>query len=103
LQIRHSPRDEVSLLPWAREEVFSFVVYYKQRVHAQALEDAARWTGAMIDAALECDGTYYLPYQLHATRAQFAAAYPQADAFRAVKRSVDPSGRLSNTLWQRYL
>jgi FAD/FMN-containing dehydrogenase len=103
VSIRHSPRDEVSLLPWAREEVFSFVVYYKQRAHPQALEDTARWTRAMIDAALKCDGTYYLPYQLHATRAQFAAAYPQADAFRAVKRGVDPAGRLSNTLWQRYL
>jgi FAD/FMN-containing dehydrogenase len=103
VSIRHSPPDQVSMLPWAREEVFSFVIYYKQRTDSQALEDAGRWTRDMIDAALKCGGTYYLPYQLHATRAQFAAAYPQADVFRAVKRKVDPQGRLSNALWQRYL
>ncbi|RST52802.1 FAD-binding oxidoreductase [Variovorax sp. MHTC-1] len=103
VSIRHSPIDEVSMLPWAREEVFSFVVYYKQRTDSQALEDAGRWTREMTDAALKCGGTYYLPYQLHATRAQFAAAYPQADAFRTVKRAADPRGRLSNALWQRYL
>jgi len=62
-----------------------------------------RWTREMIDAALKHGGTYYLPYQLHASAAQFAAAYPPAEAFRAVKRTVDPQGRLSNSLWQRYL
>lgn len=103
VSIRNSPPDDVALLPWAREHVFSFVLYYKQRTDAQGQEDTGHWTRAMIDAALKCHGTYYLPYQLHATPAQFAAAYPQADAFRAVKRAVDPSGRLSNTLWQRYL
>jgi FAD/FMN-containing dehydrogenase len=103
VSIRHSPPDELSLLSWAREEVFSFVVYYKQRTDAQGQEHTGHWTRAMIDAALKCDGTYYLPYQLHATSAQFAEAYPKADAFRAVKRAVDPAGRLCNTLWQRYL
>jgi FAD/FMN-containing dehydrogenase len=103
VSIRHSPRDEVSMLPWAREEVFSFVVYYKQGTDAAAKEAVGRWTREMIEAALKHGGTYYLPYQLHASAAQFAAAYPQVEAFRAVKRTVDPQGRLSNSLWQRYL
>lgn len=103
VSIRHSPRDEVSMLPWAREDVFSFVVYFKQDKDSAALEGVGRWTRDMIDAALKHGGTYYLPYQLHATAAQFAAAYPQAEAFRAVKRAADPQGRLSNSLWQRYL
>ncbi|MGF6350487.1 FAD-binding oxidoreductase [Variovorax sp. W2I14] len=103
VSIRHSPRDEVSMLPWAREEVFSFVVYYKQGTETAAREAVGAWTRDMIDAALKHGGTYYLPYQLHASTAQFAAAYPQAEAFRAVKRTVDPQGRLSNSLWQRYL
>ncbi|MDQ0073131.1 FAD/FMN-containing dehydrogenase [Variovorax boronicumulans] len=103
VSIRHSPRDEVSMLPWAREEVFSFVVYYKQGTETAAREAMGAWTRDMIDAALKRGGTYYLPYQLHASTAQFAAAYPQAEAFRAVKRTVDSQGRLSNSLWQRYL
>lgn len=103
VSIRHSPRDEVSMLPWAREEVFSFVVYYKQGTDVAAMERVGRWTRDMIDAALAQGGTYYLPYQLHASAAQFAQAYPQAESFRAVKRMADPQGRLGNSLWQRYL
>lgn len=103
VSIRHSPGDEVSMLPWAREEVFSFVVYYKQGSGAAAQAAAGAWTRDMIDVALKHGGTYYLPYQLHASAQQFAAAYPQADDVRRVKRCVDPQGRFSNSLWQRYL
>ncbi|XAH24264.1 FAD-binding oxidoreductase [Xylophilus sp. GW821-FHT01B05] len=103
VSIRHSPADADGLLAWAREEVFSLVIYYRQGTGAQAQDAVGVWTRALIDAALACGGSYYLPYQLHATRAQFEAAYPQADAFRAVKRELDPQGRLSNTLWDRYI
>ncbi len=103
VSVRHSPADSTSLLPWAKEEVFSFVVYYKQRTHATARRRVAAWTRAMIDTALAFGGRYYLPYQLHATRAQFDRAYPEAEALRAIKRKVDPSGRFSNELWARYL
>ena len=52
---------------------------------------------------LQHGGTYYLPYQRHATQAQFAAAYPQADRFRATKAVWDPTGRMCNMLWAQYL
>lgn len=103
VSVRHSPADASSLLPWAKEEVFSFVVYYKQRTHAAARRRAAEWTRAMIDTALAFGGRYYLPYQLHATRAQFDRAYPEAEALRAIKRSVDPDGRFTNEMWAKYL
>jgi FAD/FMN-containing dehydrogenase len=103
VSIRHSPADGVSLLPWAREEVFSFVLYYKQRTWPSAREAVARWTRELIDLALEHGGRYYLPYQLHATPDQFARAYPEADRLRRIKRSVDPEGRFSNELWRKYL
>ena len=103
VSVRHSPADATSLLPWAKEEVFSFVVYYKQRTHAAARRRAGAWTRAMIDTALAFGGRYYLPYQLHATRDQFDRAYPEADALRAIKRRVDPAGRFMNELWARYL
>lgn len=44
-----------------------------------------------------------LPYQLHATRAQFDASYPEASELRRVKNLHDPSGKLSNELWRKYL
>ena len=103
VSIRHSPADTLSLLPWARQEVFSLVVYFKQRVHEKAQAQTGAWTRAMIDAALHYGGRYYLPYQLHATRAQFQRAYPEVAQLRRLKQTLDPQGKFSNMLWSRYL
>jgi FAD/FMN-containing dehydrogenase len=103
VSVRHSPPDPLALLPWAKEEVFSFVVYYKQRTHRAAQRDVGAWTRQMIDEALRLGGRYYLPYQLHATREQFDRAYPEAGQLRALKQRVDPAVRFSNELWAKYL
>jgi FAD/FMN-containing dehydrogenase len=103
VSIRHSPADRVSMLPWAREEVFSFVLYYKQRTWTGARERVAEWTRELVELALRHGGRYYLPYQLHASVAQFARAYPEADQLRRIKRAVDPAGKFSNELWRKYL
>jgi FAD/FMN-containing dehydrogenase len=103
VSVRHSQADPVALLPWAKEEVFSFVVYYKQRTYAAAQRQVGAWTRAMIDTALKFEGRYYLPYQLHATSEQFARAYPEAGQLRALKQQVDPEGKFSNELWAKYL
>ena len=103
VSVRHSPRDARSLLTWAPQDVFSFVLYYKQRQSERARRRAADWTRALIDAALANGGRYYLPYRLHATPAQFDQAYPEVEAFRALKARVDPTGKFRNLLWGKYL
>jgi FAD/FMN-containing dehydrogenase len=103
VSVRHSDADRVALLPWAKEEVFSFVVYYKQRTSDTAQRQVAAWTREMIDTALKYGGRYYLPYQLHATKGQFERAYPEAAALRALKAQVDAQGKFSNELWAKYL
>jgi len=103
VSIRHSPKDRVSALPWAPEEVFSFVLYYKQRTWPRARDEVGAWTRELIALALRHGGRYYLPYQLHATVDQFNQAYPEADQLRRTKHQVDPAGKLSNELWRKYL
>lgn len=103
ISVRHAPPDTDAVMAWAREEVFSWVLYYKQGTSTEAQEAVGLWTRALIDLALQHGGTYYLPYQRHATQAQFAAAYPQADRFRATKAVWDPQGRMRNMLWAQYL
>ena len=103
VSIRHSPADQVSMLPWAREAVFSFVLYFKQRTWRAAQESVGRWTRELVELALRHEGRYYLPYQLHASKSQFEAAYPEITQLRLTKRRVDPQGRLSNELWRKYL
>ena len=103
ISIRHSPADTETLLSWAPTEVFSFVLYYKQRVTQQASSDVRTWTRALIDAALRNDGRYYLPYRLDATRSQFERGYPEVHEFATLKARIDPHRRFRNLLWDKYV
>ena len=103
ISIRHSPPDEVSMLKWAPTEVFSFVLYYKQRNTNRARREAKAWTQELIDVALANGGRYYLPYRLHARQFQFEQAYPEVREFVALKKQVDPLGKFQNLLWETYL
>ena len=102
VSIRHATPDPGSLLAWAGEEKFAFVVWYKQRTDAEGRRRVAAWTREMADAALASRGSWYLPYQPHATPEQFARAYPRAPEFFALKRRLDPDNRFRNKLWDRY-
>jgi len=103
VSIRHSPADKTALMAWAPQEVFAFVLYYKQRSTRSASRAVRAWTRELIDAALENGGRYYLPYRLDATRGQFRRAYPESAAFAALKGRIDPRNRFRNLLWDAYL
>ncbi len=102
VSVRHAQQDPGTLLAWARGETFAFVLYYKQRTRDSAINRVAVWTRELIDAAIACGGAYYLPYQPHATDAQFHAAYPRAAELFALKRRLDPTFRFRNVLWDKY-
>jgi len=102
VSIRHALPDSGTYLAWAPNEVFAYVLYYKQRTDPASRREVWRWTRELIDAAVASGGRYYLPYQPVATRAQFAAAYPRATELFAVKRRVDPTGKFTNALWDLY-
>ena len=100
--IRHAPADQETLLAWAKSESYSFVIYYAQETHDAAKAAVGAWTRELVDAALAVGGSFYLPYQIHATRDQFLAAYPRAPEFFAAKRRFDPEAKFSNRLWETY-
>lgn len=102
VSVRHALPDEHTLLSWAPVESFAFVLYYKQRTRENAKSRVAVWTRELIDAALGVGGTYYLPYQPHATAEQFHRAYPRAEELFARKKELDPDFRLRGALWDRY-
>lgn len=102
ISIRHAKKDPGSVMAWAREEVFAFVLYYKQGTGSKDKEKVKQWTQQLIDASLSCGGTYYLPYQIHATREQFLKAYPNAMDFFALKKKYDPDNKFRNKLWDAY-
>lgn len=102
VSIRHALKDPGSLMAWAREEVFAFVVYYKQGTGPDDRAKVGQWTRELIDAVIEVGGAYYLPYQPHATQAQFRKAYPDYERFFSLKKHLDPENRFRNKLWDKY-
>jgi FAD/FMN-containing dehydrogenase len=102
VSIRHAIGDPGAKLAWARGETFAFVVYYKQGTDEAEQAHAATWTRAMIDEVLSVGGTYYLPYQPHATDDQFHRAYPGAIEYFEIKKRYDPTDKFTNTLWDKY-
>jgi FAD/FMN-containing dehydrogenase len=103
VSIRYSRKDPGSLLAWARSEVFAFVIYYKQETSEAARAEVGVWTRELIDAALDQEGSYYLPYQLHATPEQFHRAYPRWPEFLALKHKFDPTNKFRNEFLDKYL
>jgi FAD/FMN-containing dehydrogenase len=102
VSVRHALPDPGSFLAWAPDEVFAFVLYYKQGTDPDAKREVGKWTRELIGAAIQSGGRYYLPYQPVATRAQFALAYPGAKRLFDLKRRVDPANKFTNTLWDLY-
>jgi len=102
ISIRHAEVDPGTMLAWSRGETFALVLYYKQRTRDNARDRVGVWTRELIEAVIGQGGTYYLPYQLHATADQFHRAYPRARDLMALKQRLDPAYRLRNALWDKY-
>jgi len=102
ISVRHAIKDPGTLLAWAKEEVFAFVLYYKQKTTVVEKNKVAIWTRELIEAVISTGGTYYLPYQLHATQEQFLNAYPRAKEFFQLKKQLDPNYTFRNKLWDKY-
>lgn len=102
VSLRHALTDKETYLSWAHEEVFAFVVYYKQETSKEARKNVKEWTKEMTDAILSEGGTWYLPYQPHASLEQFQKGYPEYQKYFDIKEKLDPHYRLTNKLLDKY-
>jgi hypothetical protein len=100
--LRNVYADSDTFLPYAREEVFGFVLFFSQGTSAAAEADMVTLTQKLIAEAERLGGTYYLPYRLHATPAQLARAYPQFSQFLTLKKTYDPQELFQNKFYQHY-
>jgi len=102
VSLRHAYANRESFLSWANEEVFAFVIYYKQGTDKKSREEVKQWTLEMTDAILSENGTWYLPYQPHATITQFKKGYTNAVKYFEVKNKIDSTHRFINKLIDKY-
>lgn len=100
--VRSVNEDRDTLLRYADQTLIAFVMLFEQRISSDAEERMETLTQSLIETALHCKGRYYLPYRLHATREQFARAYPQAPRFFELKRRYDPQEIFQNLFYQKY-
>ena len=100
--VRNVHEDTDTFLRYADQEMFGFVMLFNQLRTPNADSRMEAMTRELIDAALESGGRYYLPYRLHATKAQFSKAYAQAPAFFERKRHYDPEEMFQNQFYRKY-
>lgn len=100
--VRDVRRDDTAQLRYAREDMIAVVLFLSQRPDATDEAMMRSLTEELIDAALARRGTYYLPYRLHASPAQFRRSYPECGAFFALKRRYDPGELLQNEWYRTY-
>lgn len=102
ISLRHAFPDDESYLSWAKEEVFAFVVYYKQGTDDKSKKIVHDWTNEMTEAILNVNGSWYLPYQPHASISQFKKGYPNAEKYFNLKAKLDTANRFNNQLLDKY-
>jgi FAD/FMN-containing dehydrogenase len=100
--VRNVLRDDDAFLRYADGPMFALVLLFNQ---ARTAEEDQRLEGVaqeLIDAVIPLGGRQYLPYRLHATRAQLTRAYPRAPEFFAAKRKWDPGLVFRNQWFAKY-
>ena len=100
--IRTLHKDTITALPYAREDMFGFVLYFNVGFDDKDNSMLNQTTTDLIDAAEHAGGTYYLPYQLFYSKEQLRKSYPEIDNFFAAKKKYDPVGLFSNKFCEKY-
>ena len=93
---------ESIMLNYSPEDMFAIVLYLNQTVNERALRAMKKLTRDLIDLTLKFNGTFFLPYQLYFTNEQLHKAYPNVDAFFALKREYDPTLFFMNKFYAKY-
>lgn len=102
ITIRYLIKDDISALPYAQNDSYAFVLYYRLRRTNEADEEMRGYHMTLAEAALREGGTFYLPYRHHYTDEQLRKSYPMWDAFVSKKKQFDPLGMFTNNWWDRY-
>ncbi len=102
ITVRNVKNDSSSFLSYARGEVFGFVMLFNQRKDNKSEQQMKALTQKLISVTLALNGTYYLPYRLHASRQQMFQAYPKAKEFFRLKKKYDPDTLFKNKFFETY-
>jgi FAD/FMN-containing dehydrogenase len=87
--IREVKQDDISLLSYARTDVFGFVLLFSEKTGDPGEIKMQNFTRELINEVTDLGGTFYLPYRLHYTYRQLMTSYPMIEDWLAVKNRLD--------------
>lgn len=100
--IRAILRDQVSYLPWAKED-FVCIIFNLRTSHTQSgLERTANTFRALIDASRELGGSFFLTYHRSASVEQVEDCYPKFRDWLGLKKIYDPDEIFTSSWYVHY-
>jgi hypothetical protein len=101
ITIRFIKQDSISFLKYARDKyMFAFVCYFRITNNDHGHNELKKINHDLVNIALQCKGTFYLPYCIHYTEEQIHKSYPNINQFIVHKKLYDKQNRLSNTWYE---
>lgn len=102
ITIREVLKDQDAYMNYAQQDVFGLVFLFNQKKTAEQEQQMQALTRQLADAAIQNQGTFYLPYRLHISPEQLRLAYPQANQFFKLKLKYDPNEIFNNQFYLHY-
>ncbi|WP_010301182.1 FAD-binding protein [Candidatus Odyssella thessalonicensis] len=98
--IREVRQDKLSLLPYAKTDVFGLVCLFSQDLTDEAEEQMHKFTQTTVDEVIKLGGTFYLPYRRHYSKRQLISAYPELTSWTLIKQAFDPENLFESDFYQ---
>jgi len=102
--IRPTPKDDISILPYAEKDRFAVVICFSQKKTKTEIEKTKKWI-SHINSYLEAEnGVFYQAYMPYATKQQFEKCYgkERIEEMRRLKQHFDPENRFGNAHAAKY-
>lgn len=102
--IRPTPKDTVSVLPYAEEDRYAVVISFAQFKTKKGIKKTKKWMEEVNKYVISAGDVYYQAYMPYASRDQFEQAYgiERVEKMRALKEKYDPQHLFGNRHTQKY-
>ena len=101
VEIRSVHKENI-LLDYAKADCFGVVLYLNFDVNERDMRNIKEAHSDLIDLAQSLGGSFYLPYQLSATRAQIERSFPEFGKFLELKKKYDANLLFTSKFYEKY-
>jgi FAD/FMN-containing dehydrogenase len=102
--IRPTPKDELSILPYAEQDRFAVVISFAQKKTQKEIAKTEKWIKEVNAYLLDHQGVFYQAYMPFASREDFERSYgkERVERMRDLKEKYDPEYRFGNAHTKKY-